>query len=386
MPWTLASGDTTVFRYQGRVTPPKDYGAWATLIRKLAQHWIGRYGADEVRGWFFEVWNEPNLTAFWTGSQDEYFKLYRYSIEALKGVDPFLQVGGPATAKNQWIDELVGFCDKNRLPLDFVSTHQYPTDVVEGTSFGKEDDPTENHLAQSRRGIMRDWAEEVRRLAGCRPVYYTEWNSSSNPRDHLHDEPYAAAFATKTIMEASGIVDGYSFWTFTDIFAENYFLSVPFHGGFGLLNLQGIAKPTYRAFEILHHLGTEQLTVTGNHATVDAWTVRDGHRLTILLTNHALPGARIETEQVQVHLENASRPLTAIVERIDEDHANAKKLWREMGAPTYPTAAEVERLNRASELVKEPQSWKRDAKAMLLDIELPPHGVAAVTVEFAQAD
>jgi beta-xylosidase len=35
--------------------------------------------------------------------------------------------------------------------------------------------------------------------------------------------------------------------TFSDIFEENYFPSVPFHGGFGLLNLHGIAKPTYRA-------------------------------------------------------------------------------------------------------------------------------------------
>ena len=136
MPWTLASGGTTVFRYQGRVDPPKDYDAWAVLLRRLAKHWIDRYGAEEVRTWFFEVWNEPNLKAFWTGSQDDYFKLYRYSVEALKGVDPGLRVGGPATAKNAWIQEFVGFCDKSRLPLDFVSTHQYPTDVVEGTSLG----------------------------------------------------------------------------------------------------------------------------------------------------------------------------------------------------------------------------------------------------------
>src|SRR5699024_10605559 len=139
MPWTFASGDTTVFRYRGRATPPKDYGAWATLICKPARHWIERYGADEVRSRYLEVWNEPKLSAFWTGSEDDYCKLYRYSVEALKEGDQRLRVGGPATAKNQWIEEFVGFCDKNRLPLDFVSTHQYPTDVVEGTSLGDED-------------------------------------------------------------------------------------------------------------------------------------------------------------------------------------------------------------------------------------------------------
>ena len=66
----------------------------------------------------------------------------------------------------------------------------------------------------------------------------------------MHDDPYAAAFIVKTVLEANGLVQGYSYWTFSDIFEENYFPSVPFHGGFGLLNIHGIAKPSYRAFEI----------------------------------------------------------------------------------------------------------------------------------------
>lgn len=62
-------------------------------------------------------------------------------------------------------------------------------------------------------------------------------------------------------METNDLADGYAFWTFTDIFEENYFPSVPFHGGSGLLNLHGIPKPTYRAYELLHHLGSEMLLV-----------------------------------------------------------------------------------------------------------------------------
>jgi xylan 1,4-beta-xylosidase len=232
---------------------------------------------------------------------------------------------------------------------------------------------------------MREWAENVRRLAKGRPVYYTEWNTSSNPRDPLHDQPYAAAFVTKTVMEAAGIVEGYSFWAFTDIFAENYFPSIPFQGGFGLLNLQGIAKPTYRAFELLHRLGTERLPVDGRHATVDAWAVRDAHRLTIFLTNHVLPRQPIAVEKVHVQLKNANAPHSAVIERIDEDHANARKLWRQMGEPTYPTAGDLERLDSASRLHKAPQSCKSAARTISLDVELPPHAVAAVTLEFASA-
>jgi hypothetical protein len=112
MPSTLASGDKTVFHYRANVTPPKDYAQWSTLIRKLVAHWIERYGLAEVRQWFFEVWNEPNLDAFGSGKQDDYFKLYRYTVDAIKSVDSALKVGGPATAANAWIDDFIAFLRK----------------------------------------------------------------------------------------------------------------------------------------------------------------------------------------------------------------------------------------------------------------------------------
>ena len=376
MPTALASGNKTVFHYRGNVTPPRDYEQWAALVRKLASHCVERYGAKEVRQWFFEVWNEPNLKAFWTGTQEEYFELYRHTAEAIKGADASLKVGGPATAKNEWIEEFLDFCEKNALPADFITTHHYPTDA-----FGEEGDDTETQLAQSRRSILREQAQDARRRARGLPVYYTEWNTSSNPRDPLHDEPYAAAFVTKTVMEASGSVEGYSFWTFSDIFEENYFPSVPFHGGFGLLNLHGIPKPTYRAFELLHHLGNELLLVDGSHETVNAWVVRTEHSFTVLLTNHALPQHPVKTEQVEIRLSNAPKRCYAYVERIDEAHANARAMWREMGEPDYLSAHEVELLQEASQMWKEPHPCEHVKDSVYLDIALPPHAVAAITVE-----
>src|SRR6185312_13239328 len=205
MPRMLSSSGQIIFRYEANVSKPNDYGQWSVLIRKLVAHWVERYGLDEVRQWFFEVWNEPNLTAFGSGRQDDYFKLYRYTAEAVKSVDRELKVGGPATAANGWIEDFLAFCASNNLPADFISTHHYPTD-----SFGKPGDDTETQLAESRRSALRDEAREAARQAGDRPLYYTEWCTSSNPRDPMHDEPYAAAFIVKTVMEANGLVEGYS--------------------------------------------------------------------------------------------------------------------------------------------------------------------------------
>src|ERR1700730_18807471 len=118
---------------------------------------------------------------------------------------------------------------------------------------------TEEQLANSPRHLMRDRAKLVREHSRERPVYFTEWNISSNPRDLYHDEPFAAAYAAKIALETDPFVDGYSFWTFTDIFDENYFPSIPFHGGVGLLHLYGLPQPGYRAFTRLYAIGTEQV-------------------------------------------------------------------------------------------------------------------------------
>jgi len=378
MPEMLASGRETVFRFRGNVTPPADYDAWATLIRKLVGHWVERYGIAEVRQWFFEVWNEPNLPAFWTGTQDDYLKLYAHTVQAIKTVDASLRVGGPATAMTAWIDELLDYGERNRLPVDFISTHIYPTDPL-----GFEGADTEEQLANSPRHLMRDRAKLVRALARDRPVYFTEWNISSNPRDHYHDEPFAAAYAAKIVLETDPFVDGYSFWTFTDIFEENYFPSSPFHGGFGLLNLYGVPKPIYRAFQLLHALGDELLPVTGTHETVDAWVVRKGQSTTVFLTNHAQPRHDLATQRVTVCLTDAGAPLASSIERIDEDHANPRRLWQEMGEPEYPSRAQVAQLEAASRLVKEPLSVAYAERAIRFDVELPPHSVAAVTLELA---
>src|SRR5687768_9795531 len=123
-------------------------------------------------------------------------------------------------------------------------------------------------------------------------------------------------------MEARTLVEGYSFWTFSDIFEENYFPSVAFHGGFGLLNLHGIPKPTYRAFELLHNIGDQQFLVDGLHETVDCSVIREGSTVTVLLTNHTTPGHSIETEHVRMTLNNISEPKELHMQRVDEDHAN----------------------------------------------------------------
>ena len=377
MPSTLSSGSDTVFHYKGNVTPPKDYKSWETLIRTIVGHWVDRYGVKEVRKWFFEVWNEPNLSAFWKGSQDDYFLLYKHTAKAIKGIDEKLKVGGPATADNAWITEFKNFCEKNKVPYDFISTHHYPTD-----DFGQPGDDTITQLADSKRSILRDEVIKTRKQAGRLPVYYTEWSTSSNPFDDLHDMPYASAFIIKTVMEARNRIQGYSYWTFSDIFEENYFSSTPFHGGFGLLNIYGIPKPAYRAYEILHRLGNDILTVKGKHSTVDAWMIQKRGAVNIILTNSALPRHPVKTELININLNNIRKIKKAYQERIDDTHANARATWLEMGSPEYLSPKQVKVLELSSTLKKEPILFRQKKELVSLEIEIPPQGVVLITLEY----
>ena len=380
MPGMLASSGQTIFRYRANVSPPNDFAAWEALISRLVQHWVDRYGADEVRTWFFEVWNEPNLDAFGSGKPEDYFRLYTSTARAIKVVDPALKVGGPATAANAWIEEFIAYCTANDLPADFISTHHYPTDA-----FGKPGDDTETQLSKSKRSVLRDQARVAKGQADGRPLYYTEWCTSSNPRDPLHDEPYAAAFITKTVMEARGLVEGYSYWTFSDIFEENYFPSQAFHGGFGLMNLHGIAKPAYRAYQLLHELGTELLTVKGEHSTVDAWVVRGDREVTVLLCNFALPRHEISEQVVHLQLACKATPVSAQIQRIDAGNANAKGLWQSMGAPEYLSADQVKKLHAASEMPVATHPVFHEAGRLVCEVTLPPLGIATLRLEFAES-
>lgn len=106
---------------------------------------------------------------------------------------------------NQWIPQFLDYCKKNAVAVDFVSMH-HPNDA-----FGKPGADTMTQLEHAPRGVMKDQASNAHNEAGDLPLYYTEWNISSNPRDPLHDEPFAAALATRIIMEARGLVQGLQF-------------------------------------------------------------------------------------------------------------------------------------------------------------------------------
>ncbi|HEY1686572.1 MAG TPA: hypothetical protein VGG19_17545 [Tepidisphaeraceae bacterium] len=278
MPTALASGKDTVFCYKSNITPPKSYEKWGAFIQALVQHWTDHYGAQEVKTWPFEVWNEANIRLFWTGTEADYFHLYDVTARAIKAVNSDYRVGGPAGANNQWIPAFIVHCHVNHIPLDFISDHHY------GCYNGYVDpDGTKKLVLDWKPDAIVGSIEQTKKMITdssmpSLPYYVTEWSTSYTPRDPTHDSYFSAAYILEKLKQAGTTADCMSYWTYSDIFQEAWPIPSPFHGGFGLLNFQGLRKPAFFSYEFLNRLGPTQLKC----ADPRSWVCKDNNGVQIL--------------------------------------------------------------------------------------------------------
>ncbi|MDE0878103.1 MAG: beta-xylosidase [Sphingomonas bacterium] len=253
-PEAMATSKQTIFYWKGNTSHPEPK-AWAALVDAFVRHVRARYGEAEVRRWFFEVWNEPNLEGFWEkADQQAYFALYESSARTIKAIDPALRVGGPSTAGAAWVPELLAYAARRRVPIDFVTTHTYGVDG----GFLDEKGQDDNKLSPNPDAIIAD-VRKVRAQIDATayrgmPLYFTEWSSSYNPRDPVHDSYMSAPYILSKLRGTRGLAQGMSYWTYSDLFEEAGPPPTPFHGGFGLMNREGIRKPAWFAYKYLNAL------------------------------------------------------------------------------------------------------------------------------------
>ena len=386
-PSAMRTGEQTIFWWKGNVTPP-DHTKWVALVQAFIRHCINRYGRAEVRKWYFEVWNEANITPFWSGTQADYFALYEKTALAIKGIDEKLRVGGPATSSSDtvecpWIKEFLAFCEKKGLPVDFVSTHPYPNSYPL-YSYGRPCYKDENGTYDAF-----IWLNEAIHATPYRDaeIHITEWNSSPNCRDLVHDTAFMAPFIIQNHLKTIGMVDTIGFWTFTDVFEEESLGQSVFHGGFGLCNVQGLKKPSYHGFWFLSRLGNEILE-QGDHYIV----TRKEDRVQVLLWNYChycdtyangdptcisqydrYPAfEEKEEETFLIRLEGSAQKYRVIQYKFDREHGSVYDSWLANGAPEPPDQEEIRILSEKAEL--EAQISYPD-KSETFRMQIKPHGV-----------
>ena len=267
-PKALATSENSIFYWHGNTSHPKPDG-WRDLVNAFIRHIEERYGKDEVRTWFFEVWNEPNLSGFWEGAEQKaYFELYDLTAKTIKSIDPALRVGGPSTAGAAWIPEFLAHVKQSGATVDFVTTHTYGVDW----GFLDEKGVQDTKLSPSPDSIIGD-VRRVREQISASPfpglpLYFSEWSTSYTPRDSVHDSYISAPYILTKLKASQGLLQGMSYWTYSDLFEEPGPPTAAFQGGFGLLNPQGIRKPAFFAYKYLHALQGQSLGTTDSQAII----------------------------------------------------------------------------------------------------------------------
>ena len=211
MPRDLASDPSkTVFEYGAIVSPPKDWERWYDLVRDFTAHLVERYGDEVVEHWSFEVWNEANLEVFWSGTPEEYLKLYDVTAAAVRSVDERLLVGGPSSAAAGWCEELLAHADRSEVPVDFLTTHTYGAPPLDF------------------RPMLARYGREGT------PIWWTEWGVTPTHFNEVSDAVFAGVFLARGMLSAMGRIEALSYWVVSDHFEELGRPPALMHGGFGL--------------------------------------------------------------------------------------------------------------------------------------------------------
>jgi xylan 1,4-beta-xylosidase len=424
MPRDLATQTETLFWWKAHCSPPTQMRRWVELVTATVRHWVERYGLDEVRQWRFEVWNEPNLVPhFWTGTRTEYFELYEATARAIKEIDAGLTVGGPSTSvfvpdrryageyedrpsqgptaraedvdaldwRPVWIEEFMDWCVRRQVPLDFLSTHLYPTDMAYGSN-GEA-----RHILRYV-DATRDDLETLKKIIDEGPfpsaeLHITEWSTSPSSRDSMHDTLFAATYITRAFLRCASLADSIAYWTFTDVFEEGGAGIGPFHGGFGLVNEQGIHKPTFHALKMLSGLGDRLLvstphgvvtrhSLTGALAAVffnypDSMGTRPVGSESSYEATRAL-AAQGPSRRIHHTVEGLAPGAVFRVETLDWDHGNVAEAWYRMGAPLNLSPARTAALRRTADVLRTSPLRACQEGRLTIDLELPPWAVASI--------
>lgn len=394
-PEALKTSDQTIFYWKGNTSHPR-LDLWQQLIGDFARHIIARYGADEVRSWFFEVWNEPNLAGFWQGAdQQAYFALYGITARALKAVDPGLRVGGPSTAGAGWIPEFLAYVHTSNAPIDFVTTHTYG--VLGG--FLDEDGKQDTKLDPSPDAVIADVRATRRHIEASAfpglPLYFTEWSASYTPRDLVHDSYISAPYILSKLKAVKGFVQGMSYWEYTDLFEESGPPPAPFHGGFGLMTREGIRKPAWFAYEYLNALKGREIPCDD----AQVWAAGDGHSLAAIIWDFQQPVQTVSDRPFYRRLvpNRDSAPVTLTlagltpgnyrltVRRTGYKVNDPYSAYIEMGAPDALTAAQLDALNGLTRDMPETDTIARAARDGTISLPVPMHSNDIVLVQAVPA-
>jgi xylan 1,4-beta-xylosidase len=399
----------------GWAYPPKDYKKWGDLVYNWVKHSVERYGKKEVESWYWEVWNEPN--GYWKGTKKEFFKLYDYAADGVKRALPTAKIGGlniAATSSKgaqEWAHEFIKHClvdtnyatGKIGAPLDLFSFHAKGSPKVVNGVVQMNASPQLRDIATGFK-IAASYPE-TKNLPliigesdpeGCAACGMATNKENAYRNGTMYSSYTAATFARKYELEDQYGINfkGAVSWSFE-------FENQPWFYGFRDLATNGVDKPVLNVFRMFSKMGGNRVeansnrmyplklimdsSVRGKQTDIGVLATKDKRSAGVMIWNYHdldIPG---KAEKISVTINDIpSKKITVTHYRIDDQHSNSYEVWKKMGSPQNPTAAQITELEKAGQLetVSPPKALILKSTVLALDIDLPRQGVSLLKIDW----
>ena len=415
MPKDLTSGTNDYqVHYPGRTTsgsvqaPPKDYAKWRELVRVVTAHLVQRYGARTVRGWYFEVWNEPDID-YWHGTPQQYWQLYDSAVAGVRAALPGALVGGPAATgpsidhASKFLDGFLTHVTQAKVPLDFISFHAKGMPRIDNGE-------VRMGIAKELRDVDIGFEIVARHGMAKLPIILSEADPEGcaacsikvNPANGyrngtLYPSYTAAAYKGLLDLEArrkANLISMLS-WSF-EFENKDYF------EGFRSLSTNTIDKPVLNFFRMAALMKGVRVSATSDGAVpldtmmangvgaapdIDALATAGGREAAVMLWNYHDEEKSAAPSSVSVTVaglpKSASRVLVTHY-RIDDAHSNAYTVWKAMGSPQKPSADQIAELKGKAglQLLESPRWMAVEGGAVTIATDMPRHAVSLIQLSW----
>lgn len=391
MPNELAA-DTEKLIYNGRynTSQPRRVEEWCAMVRSFMEHILSRYGYAAVRELPVLVWNNADSMPEMFGMQDEtvFFRLYRDTFRMVKELVPDIPFGAPPLTFMReecidWSERFFSYLRGQGVTPDFFCCQYYsevgvnPGDLkidLKATSpdhlyHGSENQdrfslaagvPMTSDPGKMRRHLA--FVKEFMASAGLGqlPLWVTEFNLTFSHRQWLNDTLFAGCYVIKNVLENADSLAALGYWSASDFIEEQQLEDQIFHGGLGLMTIDGVRKPQFLAYETLRFVQPSVL------ARGDGYLIsRSEDFITILMYNYEhfsdiyaqnktynmresdryTPFTQQRRHDFNFRIEGIG--LRQVVEAtefiINRSHGSAFDKWVEMGSPVQGVSLSLDR-------------------------------------------
>lgn len=409
MPSDLSSTeDRLSYSYHPHMGPPKDMKKWEALVHDFLNFCKEKY-RETIYEWKFDFWNTANLNVkngYWGGTQQEFFRLYKETWRVFQQVDRRLTIGTPSFSLPDgisWYEAFFDFCKKEGITPSHVSIHLYSCmdNLDEFAGIFPYPPTTYNYLSLTTREYINNLIYFVKRIVEKHhfeklPIIASEWNITYYLSDLIRDTAFMATYIAHTYIQTIPFLAGLGFFCVSDINDQFRPSVLLFNGDEGIFTWQGIPKPAYHAFCMLHKLDL-QVVAENNSSYIVTRGSRGFHILIYnmpeydklqkdQILSYTIPDQRYQvftnTVPIQFHgIFHVKRgSYTVKTYTFDRKHGSFYDFWLQMGKPEQLTPEMVELLKRNSVPFLHYERCN-DTSVIMLDETIFPHGITLFEIE-----